>query len=393
MNVAQTQLDETYPSDEDVARGDIRLRTQHAGWYLAIVSNGFAFISGIVSIAFGRGAVLGPTRAQLEQVEVDTRVFDAITPRPTPRVVGMTPRGDKVVRTPRAATSTETYRVAPGAFTRRDPPTAARRGGGGGRGGRGGRGSRGRGRGRDGNGFPGMRALEDPGGAGAGEGGGVDGKSSWEAFKRGFWEAARKRHNNNNTSFSGAAGGAVSDGDGNGSGGVRGREFQAYRVERNARVGRLTGFLSRFTMGGGGGGRDAGGGGGGGEDNGSGLGSVSHHLARNAVVLPPPSSSPGASAPSFSETALRAFGVGDNRTTAPPANRTTTTAATTFEAATNITATGAVTSSSSSSSSHPTQSSASVPPPVPPRRLPPLDLSNLSLRQRAEMAKQTKGSG
>jgi hypothetical protein len=36
---------------------------------------------------FGRGGVMAPTRGQLDQAVMDGQMLDAITPRPTPRVM------------------------------------------------------------------------------------------------------------------------------------------------------------------------------------------------------------------------------------------------------------------------------------------------------------------
>ena len=98
----------------------IKLRTQHAGWYVGLLANGLAFLSGAFAVFFGRGNLLGPTGNQLTMSAIDARQFDAITPTVGPYQVGTTPRGERVMRTPRPASFSEAYRSNRGAFTRRD---------------------------------------------------------------------------------------------------------------------------------------------------------------------------------------------------------------------------------------------------------------------------------
>ena len=98
----------------------IPLRTQHAGWYVGILANGLAFLSGAFAVFFGRGNVLGPTNNQLAMASIDERQFDAITPAVGAYQVGLTPRGERVMRTQRPATFSEAHRANAGAFTRRD---------------------------------------------------------------------------------------------------------------------------------------------------------------------------------------------------------------------------------------------------------------------------------
>ena len=55
-------------ANEDVrGRVDIELRTQHVGWYFAVVSCGFTCVSGLFALVFGRGNVLGPTRRGVQK--------------------------------------------------------------------------------------------------------------------------------------------------------------------------------------------------------------------------------------------------------------------------------------------------------------------------------------
>ena len=98
----------------------IKLRTQHAGWYVGLLANGLAFLSGAFAVFFGRGNLLGPTGNQLTMSAIDARQFDAITPTVGPYQVGTTPRGERVMRTLRPASFSEAYRSNRGAFTRRD---------------------------------------------------------------------------------------------------------------------------------------------------------------------------------------------------------------------------------------------------------------------------------
>ena len=96
------------------------MRTQHGGWYVGILANGLAFVSGAFAVLFGRGNVLGPTNNQLAMAAIDERQFPAITPAVGPYQVGLTPRGERVMRTPRPATFSEAHMANAGAFTRRD---------------------------------------------------------------------------------------------------------------------------------------------------------------------------------------------------------------------------------------------------------------------------------
>lgn len=223
-----------------------------------------------------------------------------------------------------------------------------------------------------------MRALEDPAP-------GEDGKSSWEAFKQGFWAAvaaAANKKSGGAPSLSSSSSRGADAGAGAGIGGARGRQEEAYRTERNVRMGRLTGFLTQFTSRAGGDGSQGEGAGraarAGGPGGGGGLSAVSHHLAENAVVLPPPPSSsfPGEA---VSEMATGVFGAsGCPATTA---------------SATGDPGDGAGVEGEVEASTQPRPNRTTAPAPAPPRRLPPLDLSNLSLRQRAEMGKHADRSG
>ena len=426
-------------AQDAVKTPSIDVQRQHAGWYMALVSCGMTFISGVIALAFGRGNVLGPTVGQLARGESDELLLHAITPRPERRVVGLTPRGEKVVRTSRAATSSETHRAAPGAFTRRDlgsnPGRASSVVESGGRGRR----ERTERRRKGGH----RSAREDLGGGAVG-----DGKGAWEAFKARFWAAKRHRLNGGDShaeatpSVTGIEPGTAPsvgparssatfarEGDARR---VQGRREVTYARERDVRLGRLTGLLSRLAPGGFStgstassrdirrAGEDLGGAGGG-------LSVVSHHLSAKhlAGVLHPlvGTASTGA-APSVSEAAPRASGdideegrveptaVSTRGATIPRAEDRARAGATipggSLRAAAAAAASpwvaetesgemrSAVTRRQGGSSAAPPAPArrlppleSSGPPPVPPRRLPPLDLSKLSLRQKAEM--RTRG--
>ena len=96
----------------------IRLRTQHAGWYVGILANGLAFLSGAFAVFFGRGNVLGPTN-QLAMASIDERQFDAITPRGR-GVLGRLDPGRAGYANAEARDTSEAHRANAGAFTRRD---------------------------------------------------------------------------------------------------------------------------------------------------------------------------------------------------------------------------------------------------------------------------------
>ena len=113
-----------YASSMPMAQLDVHaritLRTQHVGWYLALLADASASLGGVVAVLFGRGAILGPSQAQLRGREADERLLRVITHRTAPYQVGLTPRGERVMRTPRPAGAGETSRAHSGAFTRRD---------------------------------------------------------------------------------------------------------------------------------------------------------------------------------------------------------------------------------------------------------------------------------
>ena len=241
----------------------IRLRTQHAGWYVGILANGLAFVSGAFAVLFGRGNVLGPTNNQLAMAAIDERQFHAITPAVGPYQVGLTPRGERVMRTPRPATFSEAHRANAGAFTRRDVDdeeiamTAREYGVGGRTGGvwtgdaEAGVGGDPSGRGRwtggggdtavrDGSrrmGAPrGARASAPAGGGGARVAPPADGKRGWEEFKARFWRS-QTSHSSRVTQPRAPDGGSGRRSD---PGDAR------YVAERNQRVGRLGNILGRF---------------------------------------------------------------------------------------------------------------------------------------------------
>ena len=85
-----------------------------------LLADASASLGGVVAVLFGRGAILGPSQAQLRGREADERLLRVITHRPAPYQVGLTPRGERVMRTPRPAGAGETSRAHSGAFTRRD---------------------------------------------------------------------------------------------------------------------------------------------------------------------------------------------------------------------------------------------------------------------------------
>jgi hypothetical protein len=181
---------------------------------------------------------------------IDARQFDAITPTVGPYQVGTTPRGERVMRTPRPASFSEAYRSNRGAFTRRDQEDEAiamtardygvddvEAGGVGGAGWH----DSSRGRvytsaregGRRGGGARGARAS-----APAHVAPPADGKRGWDEFKARFWRSRP----------------ATSPTEGRGSTpqSTRGRtdtnqSDERYVAERNQRVGRLGNILGRFT--------------------------------------------------------------------------------------------------------------------------------------------------
>ena len=247
-----------YASSMPMAQLDVHaritLRTQHVGWYLALLADAFASLGGVVAILFGRGAILGPSQAQLRGREADERLLRVITHRPAPYQVGLTPRGERVMRTPRPAGAGETSRAHSGAFTRRDNfeeyeggPATFRWGG------KTANANANTARGRATRGAVGIgaggraRAREAPVAI-------VEaGQSGWEAFKANFWSA----RGGEPSGVSGAAGTTASaaakyavggaeakgeeDRDGSASASA---SASAYRVERDRRVGRLTGLLT-----------------------------------------------------------------------------------------------------------------------------------------------------
>ena len=234
----------------------IRLRTQHGGWYVGILANGLAFVSGAFAVLFGRGNVLGPTNNQLAMASIDERQFASITPENLgPYQVGLTPRGERVMRTPRPATFSEAHRANAGAFTRVDVDDeeiamTAREYGVGTTGGVWARGDAEAG-GGDGDEAMGRRGRASLGGVGDGRrrgeargarasapaGGGArvappaDGKRGWEEFKARFW---RSQTSHSPAAPEGGSGRRSDPGD------------ARYVAERNQRVGRLGNILGRF---------------------------------------------------------------------------------------------------------------------------------------------------
>ena len=224
----------------------IKLRTQHAGWYVGLLANGLAFLSGAFAVFFGRGNLLGPTGNQLTMSAIDARQFDAITPTVGPYQVGTTPRGERVMRTPRPASFSEAYRSNRGAFTRRDQEDEAiamtardygvddvEAGGVGGAGwhdsSRGRVYTSAREAGRRGGGARSARAS-----APAHVAPPADGKRGWDEFKARFWRSRP----------------ATSPTEGRGSTQRRtdtNQSDERYVAERNQRVGRLGNILGRFT--------------------------------------------------------------------------------------------------------------------------------------------------
>jgi hypothetical protein len=122
---------------------------------------------------------------------------------------------------------------------------------------------------------------------------------------------------------------------------------------------------------------------------------VSHHLATNAVVLHPPRGNPGVAAPDLPETTSGGSGTNVLTISVPGGARTgggkvvgvMGTGATGMETGKGTGAIGKGTGGRPVPRPLDVSASASV------RRLPPLDLANLSLRQRAEMDRQAKLGG
>ena len=227
-----------YASSMPMAQLDVHaritLRTQHVGWYLALLADASASLGGVVAVLFGRGAILGPSQAQLRGREADERLLRVITHRPAPYQVGLTPRGERVMRTPRPAGAGETSRAHSGAFTRRDNfqeyeggPATFRWG------------ARTANANTNANANANTvrtRAREAPVAI-------VEaGLSGWEAFKANFWSARGGAPSDEGGGSKAAAKYAVGaearrEEDQNGA-------ASAYRVERDRRVGRLNGLLT-----------------------------------------------------------------------------------------------------------------------------------------------------
>ena len=117
----------TYENASETARaasagvGAVTPRTQHVGWYLAIFADGVTAFAGFVACVFGRGAVCGPSKKQLSARVADDELLRVISTKPEPAQVGVTPRGERVMRVGRPATSGEAHRKHGGAFARRQP--------------------------------------------------------------------------------------------------------------------------------------------------------------------------------------------------------------------------------------------------------------------------------
>jgi hypothetical protein len=118
----------TYENASETARaasagvGAVTPRTQHVGWYLAIFADGVTAFAGFVACVFGRGAVCGPSKKQLSARVADDELLRVISTKPTPTQVGVTPRGERVMRVGRPAPSGEAHRKHGGAFARRTQP-------------------------------------------------------------------------------------------------------------------------------------------------------------------------------------------------------------------------------------------------------------------------------
>ena len=117
----------TYENASETARaasagaGAVTPRTQHVGWYLAIFADGVTAFAGFVACVFGRGAPCGPSKKQLSARVADDELLRVISTRPEPTQVGVTPRGERVMRVGRPAPSGEAHRKHGGAFARRQP--------------------------------------------------------------------------------------------------------------------------------------------------------------------------------------------------------------------------------------------------------------------------------
>ena len=227
-----------YASSMPMAQLDVHaritLRTQHVGWYLALLADASASLGGVVAVLFGRGAILGPSQAQLRGREADERLLRVITHRTAPYQVGLTPRGERVMRTPRPAGAGETSRAHSGAFTRRDNfqeyeggPATFRWGA------------------RTANANTNANANANTARTRAREAPVAiveAGLSGWEAFKANFWSARGGAPSDEGGGSKAAAKYAVGaearrEEDQNGA-------ASAYRVERDRRVGRLNGLLT-----------------------------------------------------------------------------------------------------------------------------------------------------
>ena len=225
-----------YASSMPMAQLDVHaritLRTQHVGWYLALLADASASLGGVVAVLFGRGAILGPSQAQLRGREADERLLRVITHRTAPYQVGL-PEAN-VMRTPRPAGAGETSRAHSGAFTRRDNfqeyeggPATFRWGA------------------RTANANTNANANANTARTRAREAPVAiveAGLSGWEAFKANFWSARGGAPSDEGGGSKAAAKYAVGaearrEEDQNGA-------ASAYRVERDRRVGRLNGLMT-----------------------------------------------------------------------------------------------------------------------------------------------------
>ena len=116
----------TYERASETARsasaslGAVTPRTQHVGWYLALLADLFAGLSGFVAFLFGRGALFGPSKAQLSSRVADDELLRVISAIPEPTQVGVTPRGEAVIRAAGLSGAGETHGKFADAFVRRE---------------------------------------------------------------------------------------------------------------------------------------------------------------------------------------------------------------------------------------------------------------------------------
>lgn len=112
--------------------GKVTPRAQHVGWFFCVGANTFVAIAGAAGCFFGRGALCGPTKKQIANRMQDELLLQVMLYTPAPVQVGVTPRGERVMRLQTPAPSGLTHlNHLNRAFSRRgkktqkmEPPTS-----------------------------------------------------------------------------------------------------------------------------------------------------------------------------------------------------------------------------------------------------------------------------